>query len=84
MLRTDTGETVTTKEMVDFEHFKSRYIVGDPDYVCGEVERYERELGTTELLCWMHLPGLPGDVVMKSVELFAHEVMPAFAKAQAG
>jgi hypothetical protein len=31
----------------------------------------------------MHLPGLPGDVVMRSVELFAREVIPAFAKAQA-
>jgi alkanesulfonate monooxygenase SsuD/methylene tetrahydromethanopterin reductase-like flavin-dependent oxidoreductase (luciferase family) len=83
VLRTDSGERVTVKEMVDFEHFKSRYIIGEPEYVRGEVERYERELGTTELICWMHLPGLPGDVVMRSVELFAREVIPAFAKAQA-
>jgi alkanesulfonate monooxygenase SsuD/methylene tetrahydromethanopterin reductase-like flavin-dependent oxidoreductase (luciferase family) len=69
--------------MVDFEHFKSRYIIGDPEYVRGEVERYERELGTTELISWMHLPGLPGDVVMSSVELFAREVMPAFTEAGA-
>jgi alkanesulfonate monooxygenase SsuD/methylene tetrahydromethanopterin reductase-like flavin-dependent oxidoreductase (luciferase family) len=80
VLLTDAGEPVTSKDMVDFDHFKSRYIIGSPESVRREVERYERELGATELICWMHLPGLPGDVVMESVELFAREVMPAFAK----
>jgi alkanesulfonate monooxygenase SsuD/methylene tetrahydromethanopterin reductase-like flavin-dependent oxidoreductase (luciferase family) len=80
-LRTDTGETVVAKDMVDFEHFKSRYIIGNPDYACAEIERYQRELGTTELITWMHLPGLSGEQAMRSVELFAREVMPAFAGA---
>ncbi len=31
------------------------------------------------MICWMHMPGLPGDVAMSSVELFAREVMPHFA-----
>ncbi len=79
-LRTDSGEAVTAKEMVNFEHFKSRYIIGDPDYACREIERYRKELQTTELISWMHLPGLPGDVALRSVELFARAVMPAFAQ----
>lgn len=81
-LRTDSGELVTAKEMVDFENFKSRYIIGSPDFVRSEIERYERELGITEIISWMHLPGLPGDVAMRSVQLFAQEVMPAFTQAE--
>jgi alkanesulfonate monooxygenase SsuD/methylene tetrahydromethanopterin reductase-like flavin-dependent oxidoreductase (luciferase family) len=82
VLRTDDGRRVTAKEMVDFENFKGRYIIGTPDFAYEQLEKYERELGATEVICWMHLPGLAGDVVMRSVELFAKEVIPAFANRQ--
>jgi probable F420-dependent oxidoreductase len=78
VLRTDEGATVTSKEQVDYDHFKARYIIGDPEFVVGELERYERELGATELISWMHLPGIARNDTMRSVELFAKEVIPAF------
>jgi alkanesulfonate monooxygenase SsuD/methylene tetrahydromethanopterin reductase-like flavin-dependent oxidoreductase (luciferase family) len=78
VLRTDDGAVVTAKDQVDFAHFKGRYLIGTPDDAIAEIEKYRRELGATEIICWMHLPGIDGDAVLRSVELFAREVMPAF------
>ncbi|MCH2411273.1 LLM class flavin-dependent oxidoreductase [Myxococcota bacterium] len=77
VLRTDKGEVITDPDQVGFQNFKDRYIIGDPDFVTEELKRYE-EFGVTELVCWMHMPGLPGAEAMKSVQLFAQEVMPNF------
>jgi hypothetical protein len=65
---------------VEFQNFKGRYIIGDPEFAYNELERYESELGATELVCWMHIPGIRGEDAMRSVELFAKEVIPAFGK----
>ena len=83
VLRRDDGTLVTAKEQVDFEHFKARYIIGTPEFAYQELGKYQRELGATEIICWMHLPGIRGDVAMRSVELFAKEVMPALAASAA-
>ena len=77
-LRTDSGELITDKQQVDFEALKNRFIIGDPDYAIAQIERYREELGATEIICWMHVPGVTGEDAMRSVELFAREVMPAF------
>ena len=78
VLRSDEGRVVTVKDDVDFEHFKARYIIGDPDFAYREIKKYETELGATEIICWMHLPGIPARDTMRSVEIFAREVMAAF------
>jgi alkanesulfonate monooxygenase SsuD/methylene tetrahydromethanopterin reductase-like flavin-dependent oxidoreductase (luciferase family) len=80
VLRADDGTVVTSKEQVDYAHFKSRYLIGTPDDAIAQIERYRSELGATEIICWMHLPGIDGEAVMRSVELFAREVLPAFRK----
>jgi alkanesulfonate monooxygenase SsuD/methylene tetrahydromethanopterin reductase-like flavin-dependent oxidoreductase (luciferase family) len=79
VLRTDEGRVVTAKDDVDFEHFKKRYIIGDPELAFTELEKYRTGLRATEIICWMHLPGIPAEQAMRSVELFAKEVMGAFA-----
>ena len=79
-LRTDSGELITDKRQVDFESLKNRFVIGDPDYAIAQIERYRAELGMTELICWMHVPGVTGEEAMRSVELFAREVMPAFLR----
>ena len=78
-LRTDSGELITDKRQVDFESLKNRFIIGDPDYAIRQIERYRDELAATELICWMHVPGVSGEDALRSVELFAREVMPAFS-----
>ncbi len=77
-LRDDAGNLVTDKHDVDFANFKGRYIIGTPEFAYNELKRYQDELGVTEFVNWMHLPGLEAGAAMKSVELFAREVMPAF------
>jgi len=57
-----------------------RFVVGTPDEVEAELRRYAN-LGVTDLLCRMHYPGLPNELARSSMELFAREVMPAFAQA---
>jgi probable F420-dependent oxidoreductase len=78
-LRTDSGEVITDKRQAVFESLKGRFIIGDPDYAIEQIQRYRDKLGMTELICWMHVPGVSGADAMRSVELFAREVMPAFA-----
>jgi len=77
-LRTDSGELITDKRQVDFESLKNRFVIGDPEFAARQIERYRDELGTTELICWMHVPGVSGEDAARSLELFAREVMPAF------
>jgi alkanesulfonate monooxygenase SsuD/methylene tetrahydromethanopterin reductase-like flavin-dependent oxidoreductase (luciferase family) len=83
-LRTDAGDLITDKHQVDFEGLKNRFVIGDPDFAVRQIERYRDELGATELICWMHVPGVGGEDAMRSVELFAREVMPAFSPAASG
>ncbi len=77
-LRNDDGSTITDHQQVSFDSFKARYIVGTPDFAIKEITKYRDALGCTEMVCWMHMPGIRGADALGSVELFAREVMPAF------
>ena len=78
VLRGDDGNIVTQTDSVVFDGFKQRYIVGDPDFAIQEIEKYRTELNPSEMICWMHMPGILGGDAANSMELFAKEVMPAF------
>ena len=78
VLRGDDGAVITDGDDVAFESFKARYIIGDPDFAIGRIKDYETEVNPSEMICWMHMPGIRGDDAMRSVELFAKEVMPHF------
>jgi len=77
-LRNDQGELITDMNQVDFETFKSRYVIGDPESAAAQLKEMTDALQLTELTCWMHLPGVSQRDATKSMELFAREVMPAF------
>ncbi|MEW6299860.1 MAG: LLM class flavin-dependent oxidoreductase [Thermodesulfobacteriota bacterium] len=53
-------------------------IVGSPEDCVRAIERYRRETRITHLAMGMHLPGLAPGKVLRSLELFAREVMPRF------
>ena len=78
VLRAADGAVITDKAQVGFDNFKDRYIIGDPDFAIEQLALYRAAVQPTEVVCWMHLPGLRGADVMRSVELFAREVMPHF------
>ena len=77
-LRADDGTIIEDADQVGFENFKDRYIIGTPDDACARIAELRDGLGATELTCWMQLPGIPNDAAMRSAELFAREVLPAF------
>ena len=78
VLRAADGAVITDKDDVGFENFKNRYIIGDPQFAIEQLALYRDAVQPTEVVCWMHLPGLSGAAAMRSVELFAREVMPHF------
>lgn len=80
VLRADDGTVVDDAAQVDFSHFRDRYIIGTPDDACTQVGELRDELGVTELTCWMQLPGIASETAMRSAELFAREVIPAFGE----
>jgi alkanesulfonate monooxygenase SsuD/methylene tetrahydromethanopterin reductase-like flavin-dependent oxidoreductase (luciferase family) len=77
-LRTDDGRLITDQRQATFEALKDRFAIGEPDSVYKALARCATELGATEIICWMHMPGIRGEDAMRSVELFAKEVMPRF------
>ena len=77
-MRAANGAVITDKEQVGFDNFKNRYIIGDPAFAIEQLRLYREAVNPTEVVCWMHLPGISGADAMRSVELFAREVMPHF------
>lgn len=53
-------------------------IVGTPEDCIRALERYQQSMRITHLGLVMHLPGLAPAKVLRSMELFAREVMPHF------
>jgi alkanesulfonate monooxygenase SsuD/methylene tetrahydromethanopterin reductase-like flavin-dependent oxidoreductase (luciferase family) len=52
-------------------------LIGSPDTIRRKVAELQAA-GVGELACWMNFGGLPPAQVRRSMDLFAHEVMPAF------
>jgi alkanesulfonate monooxygenase SsuD/methylene tetrahydromethanopterin reductase-like flavin-dependent oxidoreductase (luciferase family) len=50
---------------------------GSPETVARHIE-YMRSIGVGQVLCWMNFGGLGQDKIRRSMEMFAHEVMPRF------
>lgn len=77
-LRNDQGELVTAQGQLDYRNFKSRYVIADPETAIQEIRQLQEDIRPTELICRMQLPGIRTPDLKRSMELFAHEVMPAF------
>ncbi len=78
VLRADNGSVITDQDQVGFENFKARYIIGDPEFAIQELKKYQAGVNPSEVVCWMHMPGISGADAMGSMDLFAQEVMPEF------
>lgn len=78
-LTDDQGRPVTGGEAsTTWDTHKQRFMVGTPDFIIKEIERYQRELGMDYLIGWMDFPGVDPAVTRKSMRLFAEKVMPHF------
>ena len=61
------------------EEWWDRLVYGTPERCIAQIRR-DAELGIEGFMCWFDVGGLPGDKVLRSMRLFAREVMPAFAE----
>jgi alkanesulfonate monooxygenase SsuD/methylene tetrahydromethanopterin reductase-like flavin-dependent oxidoreductase (luciferase family) len=57
-------------------------VAGSPDSVGEQIERLRDELGFGAMNVLMCIGDMPHDRVVKSMELFAGQVMPAFRESQ--
>ena len=55
-------------------------LFGEPDRLAASIRRLEDELGLTDLICWMGFGGLEHRLVLRSMEVFARDVVPLLAR----
>ena len=60
------------------ENRQELLLFGDPDTVARRIEWMRDELGVNYIMCWMNMGGLERERVLRSMKLFADEVMPRF------
>ena len=58
-------------------------LFGNPDSVSRKIEWIREELGVNYIMCWMNMGGLEPERVLRSMRLFAREVMPRFRTVEA-
>lgn len=54
-------------------------LVGDPDDAKRHIQALRDEVGVEHILCCMRFGGMDHDAVMRSLDLWSSEVMPAFS-----
>ncbi|MCS7477817.1 LLM class flavin-dependent oxidoreductase [Umezawaea endophytica] len=61
-----------------------RFIIGSPEDCVARIVEHVDRLGVTELVCRFQWPGTPQHEVLRSMRLFAAEVVPAVEEALRG
>jgi alkanesulfonate monooxygenase SsuD/methylene tetrahydromethanopterin reductase-like flavin-dependent oxidoreductase (luciferase family) len=66
---------------IDYDSFlkSENALVGSPEKVIKDIERYKQETGLNNIILWMNIGGQQQEKVIKSMKLFSEEVMPHFA-----
>jgi alkanesulfonate monooxygenase SsuD/methylene tetrahydromethanopterin reductase-like flavin-dependent oxidoreductase (luciferase family) len=76
----EADEAPGTQIELDYDTIHPRnQLVGTPDYVAGKIDELRSEIGLEHLVLWTTHPGLEHGRAMRSLDLFASEVMPRFA-----
>jgi alkanesulfonate monooxygenase SsuD/methylene tetrahydromethanopterin reductase-like flavin-dependent oxidoreductase (luciferase family) len=73
-----TSDATATDRLADLR--RDRFIIGDPDQVIEQINYFEDQFGIDHLICRLHFPGMPPEVVAESVRLIGQEVIPAFSE----
>ena len=55
-----------------------RFIIGGPEQCVAQIRAFVEQYGMTHLICRTFFPGMPHAHIMKELDLFAREVIPAF------
>lgn len=72
---------ISRERDVDYDSFleSENTLVGSPEKVIQDIERYKQETGLNNIILWMNIGGQQHEKVMKSMKLFSEKVMPYFA-----
>lgn len=55
---------------------EDRFLLGTPEEICAELDRYQEELEISDFIIRLHWPGLPYEEAYDCIELFGDEVIP--------
>jgi len=73
-----TSDATATDRLAELR--RDRFIIGRPDQVIEQIRYFEDQFGMDHLICRLHFPGMPPEVVTESIELIGREVIPAFSR----
>jgi alkanesulfonate monooxygenase SsuD/methylene tetrahydromethanopterin reductase-like flavin-dependent oxidoreductase (luciferase family) len=74
------GASDTTATDILAELRRDRFIIGNPQQVIEQIRDFERRFGMDHLICRLHFPGMPPQLVTEAIELIGREVIPAYAQ----
>lgn len=57
---------------------KGLLLFAEPTQLTDQIRHLQKELGLTDLICWMNIGGIEHELVVQSMKLFAEKVMPLF------
>ena len=55
-----------------------RFLIGTPDRVVRDLQRFVRQYGMTHVIFRIFTPGMPHGTILRQLELLGREVLPAF------
>jgi alkanesulfonate monooxygenase SsuD/methylene tetrahydromethanopterin reductase-like flavin-dependent oxidoreductase (luciferase family) len=56
---------------------QDRFILGDPDDCIRQIRTHQEQLGVTHMKFRVHWPGMPHELVMRTIRLLGEKVLPA-------
>ena len=65
------------------DHERGQMIFGGPETCIQKIKELEDIAKINMLICWMNFGALPQETVLRSMKLFASEVVPAFRESKA-
>jgi probable F420-dependent oxidoreductase len=57
---------------------RERFIIGDPMLVAEQIRDFELRFGMDHLICRLHFPGMPPEIVTEAIDLIGRKVRPNF------
>jgi alkanesulfonate monooxygenase SsuD/methylene tetrahydromethanopterin reductase-like flavin-dependent oxidoreductase (luciferase family) len=57
---------------------QDRFILGDPNDCIAQIRAHQEQLGITHMKFRVHWPGMPHELVMRTIRLLGEKVLPAF------
>lgn len=71
-----TSDATATDKLAELR--RDRFIIGSPESVITQIRYFAAQFGMNHLICRLHFPGMPPELVTEAVRLIGQEVIPAF------